>query len=479
MDFNTKCYIVDSICGSGKTQSMLNYINNSGDDEHFLYITPYLSEIDRLQTYCAEKRFRAPKSREESGKNKLENLKKMIQDGYNIVSTHALFNRFDNEIIEICRSANYTLILDECAEVIETYTIGPRDFETLMTYTDVDENTKQLIWKDSNYNDLKFAEEKRLCELGSLVLYSDKTDVSNQNKSLLVWQLPIKIFAAFNKCFILTYLFDCQYQKYYYDYYGLKYDYLSVEGDKLDNYHFVKFDPNKSYIKYDYSKLINIIDNEKLNRIGSEDTPQRVNYLLSKSWYDKMSSSKVIMKTLKDNLYNFYMNCTTGGTKFNLWTCFKDYETALKGRGYSGSNVYPRRVLSYVNKLREKDDNKYKPDIELVREEDKKFDKEGNFIELNSICGFAPMNARATNSYRQTTNIAYPINRFMRTGVKNFFVMNGIEVDEDKWALSEMIQFLFRSALRNGQEINVYVPSIRMRNLLKKWIKDNPLENNL
>ena len=36
-----------------------------------------------------------------------------------------------------------------------------------------------------------------------------------------------------------------------------------------------------------------------------------------------------------------------------------------------------------------------------------------------------------------------------------------------------MLQFIWRSAIRDGKEIWVYIPSIRMRNLLKQWIKQN------
>lgn len=50
---------------------------------------------------------------------------------------------------------------------------------------------------------------------------------------------------------------------------------------------------------------------------------------------------------------------------------------------------------------------------------------------------------------------------------------NNISVDENGYALSEMLQFIWRSAIRDGKEIWVYIPSIRMRELLKQWIKDN------
>ena len=51
--------------------------------------------------------------------------------------------------------------------------------------------------------------------------------------------------------------------------------------------------------------------------------------------------------------------------------------------------------------------------------------------------------------------------------------MNGIAVDGDGYALSEMLQFIWRSAIRDGKEIWVYIPSIRMRSLLKEWIEAN------
>ena len=42
--------------------------------------------------------------------------------------------------------------------------------------------------------------------------------------------------------------------------------------------------------------------------------------------------------------------------------------------------------------------------------------------------------------------------------------------DKDLWALSNMVQFVFRSRLRKGEPINLYVPSSRMRELFLKWL---------
>ena len=45
-----------------------------------------------------------------------------------------------------------------------------------------------------------------------------------------------------------------------------------------------------------------------------------------------------------------------------------------------------------------------------------------------------------------------------------------IEVDDDMYSLSTMIQWIWRSRIRDGGEINVYVPSLRMRTLFENWL---------
>ena len=79
---------------------------------------------------------------------------------------------------------------------------------------------------------------------------------------------------------------------------------------------------------------------------------------------------------------------------------------------------------------------------------------------------------RASNEYRERTAVAYLVNKYFNPVIKNFFISKGIQVDEDGYALSEMLQFLWRSGIRDGKRITVYIPSKRMRNLLKKWIEE-------
>lgn len=406
MDFNCNVNIVDAIMGAGKTQSIMNYINNSQSDEKFMVITPFLDEITRYKNYCKVKNFKQPKF--ESNKTKLDNIKILVNKGENIVSTHALFQKFDNEMIDLCRAANYTLIMDEVANVVEEYSISKQDFDTLInTYVDINPNTKQLIWKDefSDYSG-KFDKEKRLCELGSLVFYGN---------NLMVWLFPIEVFNAFRNIYILTYRFDLQLQRYYYDYYGLTYAYWSVKGNNLENYHLVEFNPDIKYLPYDYKELIHICDLPRMNMIGDRESD------LSLSWYIRNAKNNS-MKSLRNNITNFFRNIRNDNSSDNIWTTFKDFKNELKGKGYTK--------------------------------------------------GFLPINSRATNVYRDRTSVVYPVNRFLNPFVKRFFTSNGVSVDEGGYALTEMLQFIWRSAIRDGKEIWIYIPSIRMRRLLTEWIEE-------
>lgn len=395
-----KVNIIDSIMGSGKTSSIINYINESDTEKRFLYITPYLTEVQRIIESCPSKRFKQPKN----FGSKLKDIKRLFEHKENIVSTHALFSMFDESIIELAYTNNYTLIMDEVTNVIEPYAISQQDADTILEkYVTIDPESGRLIWHDKDYRG-KFEQYKRLCELGCLAFYGDK---------VLIWLFPVSTFKAFREIYILTYLFDAQPQKYYYDYYGVEYKRMYVRGDSIDNYR-ITDEPTIAKPILDYSELIHILDNQKLNDIGE------FNGALSKSWYMRHCEDSLI-KQLKNNCYNYFYNITKTPSSDNLWTTFTDYQKILAGKGYTK--------------------------------------------------GFAPFNLRAVNGYKNKTAIAYLVNRYFNPYVKNFFISKGVEVDEDLYATSEMLQFIWRSAIRDGNPINIYIPSKRMRTLLQEWIE--------
>lgn len=397
-----KVKIVDEMMGRGKSSAAINYINESSPDDHFLVITPYLEEIKRYKSECSEKHFKEPLYKNGS---KLNNIKELIRNGENVVSTHALFHRFDEEIIETCRILNYTLIMDEVADVVEKYIITPDDIDCLLkNFCDIDENNGMMHWRDEVQDyEGKFSEVKYMCNLGGVVMVRD---------TMLLWLFPVEAFKAFDNVFILTYMFNAQIQRYYYDFYNLDYEYMYVAGNSLSTYRFSET-KDSSAAEYDYSKLVHILDHNKMNAIGDARTA------LSKGWYEANSRS-ALMKQLQKNTLNYFQNIVGGSSKDALWCTFKEYKAQLAGKGYTRSHL--------------------------------------------------AINARATNEYRSRTRLAYLVNRFLNPVVKGFFQDHGVTVDEEGFALSEMLQWIWRSAIRDGKEIWIYIPSLRMRELLIGWI---------
>lgn len=397
---NFVVYIVDEMMGKGKSSAAINYINST-ESERYIIITPYLDEVERYKTNCQDKHFKEPIRRQGS---KLRDIKDLIKKGYNIVSTHALFQKFDEETISLCKALDYTLIMDEVAEVVQQYEITEDDINILLDrYCDYDERGK-LIWREDQQNYCgKFSEVKNLCNLGGLTIVRNK---------ILMWLFPIQAFKAFNKIFILTYLFDVQIQKYYYDYYNIEYNYLHIVGDNISDFRF-SFEADEKVQNNSYANMIHILDNEKLNIIGDYKTA------LSKSWYDKYKGSEVL-KQLKNNVSNYFRHIRNDNSKDNIWTTFKDYKSFISGKGYTK--------------------------------------------------GFVPINMRATNLYKDRSSLAYLVNIYLNPMIKGFFQDHEIIIDEDGYALSEMLQWIWRSAIRDGNEIFIYIPSKRMRHLLVEWI---------
>jgi len=64
------------------------------------------------------------------------------------------------------------------------------------------------------------------------------------------------------------------------------------------------------------------------------------------------------------------------------------------------------------------------------------------------------------------------VNRFADPNILKFFRSRNIELDRDAYALSEMLQWIWRSAIRDDKPITLYIPSRRMRTLLIDWINE-------
>ncbi|MNV85718.1 hypothetical protein D3C71_1796930 [compost metagenome] len=79
---------------------------------------------------------------------------------------------------------------------------------------------------------------------------------------------------------------------------------------------------------------------------------------------------------------------------------------------------------------------------------------------------------KATNDWKDTWCVAYLINLYVNPMIMKLLAQKESNMDQTLYALSEMVQFIWRSRIRDGKEINLYIPSKRMRELLKEWLND-------
>ena len=168
--------IVDSPMGFGKTSWAIQEMKNN-KKQNYIYITPFLDEIQRIKNTVKERKFVEPKVNGKA-KTKLDSFKQLILKDKNIASTHSLFSMADEELITLIKSHNYTLILDEVMNVVhQADNIKQDDITTLfegnyIKISDIEYNRVEWIG-DNNYNG-RYNDIKMLCEAETLYYVNNK-----------------------------------------------------------------------------------------------------------------------------------------------------------------------------------------------------------------------------------------------------------------------------------------------------------------
>jgi hypothetical protein len=420
-DSNLEITVVDSKMGTGKSSYAIQMMDDEANaDKKYIFITPFLSEVSRVISSCESRDFVQPEA--SNDKNKKDSLKKLIAEGKDIVSTHALFKKADEALIDLLYMEGYTLILDEVMNVIEQEPISKSDLEMLLqTHKLTYDELGFCIWNDDDYaQDGKFNNIRKLAETNNLIIH---------NNTALYWTFPVDAFRAFEQVYVLTYMFDGQLQKYYYDMFNVSYEYKSVT--KINNrYELTEYVPFNEEDRTQLKELVNIHDS-KLNDVGKEPTAFSSTKLKK---YATDKEYKEIRDRIKKNAYNYYRNKLKAPTEAVIWTTIKgDKEINKKALAPTG---LAKEVKGQPNK----------------------------FVEVN---------CRATNEYQDKSVCIYLANIYMNPVLKGFVEDKGkLKVDQDKYALSELLQWMFRSRIRKNEPIDIYIPSSRMRGLLEQYLNN-------
>ncbi len=407
----TRVMAVDSIMGSGKTSWAIQYMNENRD-QRFIYITPYLDEIRRIKKSC--RRCIEP---EEYPFSKQGHFRSLLEDGRCIVTTHELFKRSQvtDSIIQMIQDYHYTLILDEMIDAVQKINISARDFrilfsEKLVEVVRQEDGTEIIKWIDDDYIG-ELDAYKELIKSKTIIKYKD---------NMLIWLLPPALLSAFDNIYILTFLFKNSMLEQYLRIHGMDYELCYTQDVSTDadmrRYELIAGEQDVSRQKARIRELLNIYQGN-LNRIG--DDKRSLNY----TYWDGLSSGRKRM--VANNALEYFELCEADRGKI-MWTCFKGRSKAepnLKGQ-------YKSRFLA--------------------------------------------SNTRATNRWSQSNVLAYLVNVNPDPNIMNWFRERDGLVDEEQYALSSMIQWIWRSAIRNDQSVRLYIPSKRMREMLISWLNADP-----
>jgi len=402
--YKEKVSIIDSGCGSGKSSWAIKYMNKN-KDKKFLYVTPYLKEVDRILDDCEG--FVTP-----TGYHKGFDLEKLINKGLNIATTHKLLHLISTDTVTKIKNSGYELILDEIIDVISEEKLKKNDKTALLKLGILKEEEGILLFdkKSSNINKYDGSE----WAYRNIVNGLKRNSVEITGNKILIFLFPIDIFQAFDKIFLLTYMFDGYPMSPYFKMNNIEYKkYSAYYNTEINEFDIKEFeDLNNINIK----KLITVFDDEKINSIGDYKS-SFTNY-----WFERKITEDEILR-LRKNIMNVLRHKVKCTVKDVMWTCFK------------------RDIRSILNI----------------------YTKETNFVSHN---------IRATNDYSKKKVVVYLVSRNYNPIQKRWFKSKGITVNEDMFALGEMIQFIFRSRIRNNEEIFLYVPSKRMRGLFNNWLND-------
>lgn len=150
------------------------------------------------------------------------------------------------------------------------------------------------------------------------------------------------------------------------------------------------------------------------NEVGNSKSAFSVSWLSNKSNQELEKISKSAVNLIKRNFKT--------SSSLNAYTTFKKFKFKLKGKGYTN--------------------------------------------------GFIAVNERATNNFSDKQTMIYFANRYLDPNTVDFFRSGSVNVNEDQWALAELLQWIWRGCIRKDEPMNLFIPSKRMRTLLKDWINN-------
>ena len=201
----------------------------SNPDKQFVFVTPFLDEIQRIKSACSGiHNFAEPQFR--NGGRKLDDFNRLLANGNSIVTTHSTFANANDETLQLLQDGDFVLILDEVLDILVDFNRLNEGKRQVITQSDIDllrnegfisvDEFGRVHWiNTASYPGSAYADVERLAKRGNLILLDDR---------LLVWEFPPEIFSMFSEVYVLTYLFEGSYLRPFFEYHDIPYKLSSV-----------------------------------------------------------------------------------------------------------------------------------------------------------------------------------------------------------------------------------------------------------
>lgn len=422
---NKTIHVLDAMCGSGKSTAVIEWMN-SNPHKRFLYVSPLLSESEeRIPYSCATLDFVYPVST--SSRTKGEHLLQLLQEGRNISCTHEMFKLMTKEHTKTIKDNGYTIVIDEEVDMITSH--SPYRKEDIIYLEDIgvasidEDNFGRLSLNPvGDVTIMNGAYYKNLYDLVDLGMVYCRAD--RNSRGTVVLQLPVELLTSSEEVVLLTYMFEGSVMR----------KFLSLLN--ID----VKYINKDSHLSMPLMRSSEDIIKEASTLINLKPTPN----------YREVSRMALT--------YNFYANTATKSDYDILSkTIFNAYH--YSGRKADSTIVTaPEFVFRGESSARDEDGR-------LIQKFRKiEHPRLPNNLYLYSKC-------RATNDYSDKSVAIHAYNRYIQYNLQGYFKeYTGEVLDSDMYALSELIQWIWRTRIRVGKSIDLYILSTRMRELFEGWI---------
>ena len=449
MEVNYMVTVIDALPGRGKSSYIMDYMNTYKDK--YIYVTPLLSETERVEERVDNITAISNELAKELKLPKREIVNLMVSSGESIAISHSLFESFNEHTISLIKGKGYTLIIDETVSCITPVSFSAKEIQILddnnaLIKTEAKNGATRVVW-----NPETSLKATRLEQIYRKYFNSAKEIYLGNDNKIMVCSLPDGIYEAVSKAFVLTYNFVGTDMEAYFKFHNIEYEMKTIRDGKISD--LISVEDGS-----EFKDLINIVDN-RANKIGvkhgnSRKTP------LTKGWYTSATDEQ--LESVKRNTYNFFHNITKSKSSDNLVTVFEDSDIIEyiedEHDGVFQKEVGRKSIKSKILRAPFSTVGKIPKDMDTNSDEYRK-----------KQC-FIPCNSRATNLYSDRHNVAYLVDMRQSPTIQNFFSSFNIEIDGEVFSLNAMIQVIWRSAIRKGEGINLYVPSTRMRHMLLEWL---------